>query len=333
MIKNRAIISVMKKKQRLLWSDLIRVIAIFLMVVLHISALYVTNWDNQSRLSWWSANLIDSYSRMCVPLFFMLSGSLLLGKKETVKDFYFKRVKRLVIPWGFWSLIYGAINYIQGNEATSIKRLLVGTVWTGFWILPLLLIIYFVTPLFNYLIKRNKKAFTYNFLIGMGLFMISGGHLPLYFEYSFYFVLGYLLTKLKISRRIFLLSFIGMIISLGIIAGLTSRLSLIHNSMILDYYHFHTWPVLLLSVTSFIFYKGQAERYIKRKEVVSQIKNLSIASFGIYFIHMLVFRTGIHLVYFPSYVFIPIISIVIYLVSYLLIKIMQKNKFIGRLVG
>jgi surface polysaccharide O-acyltransferase-like enzyme len=320
-------------KKRLLWPDLIRVFAIFLMVVLHVSALYAVEWDGQSRLSWWGANLIDSYSRMCVPLFIMLSGALLLGRSEIFTVFYKKRLSRLVKPWLFWSLIYGVVNFIQANEASSIKRLVVGTVWSGFWILPLLLSIYLVSPLFNYLIEKNKQAFIINFLIGMGFFMVTGGHLPLYFELSFYFVLGYALSEINISQKILTLSFVGMIVSWLTIAGLTYQLSLANHGLILDYYHFHTWPVLLLSLTSFIFLKGLAESYLKKMSVRKMIEKLSIASFGIYFIHMLVFRTGINLLHFPSFIFIPIISVVTYIVSYLVVSFLQKNKYIGQFVG
>jgi surface polysaccharide O-acyltransferase-like enzyme len=320
-------------KKRLLWPDLIRVVAIFLMVVLHISAMYAVVWNGQSRLSWWGANLIDSYSRICVPLFIMLSGSLLLGKKKSLKEFYFKRVQRLVKPWLFWSLIYGVINFLQGNEATSLKRLVIGTVWTGFWILPLLLSIYLVTPFFNYLLAKNEKVFISNYLFGMGFFMIMGGHFPLYFEYSFYFVLGYLLSKIKISKQLFNLSFVGMVLSWITIAGLTNYLSVANKGLILDYYHFHTWPVLLLSMLSFIFLKGLAERHIKRKEIKKVIRELSIVSFGIYFIHMLVFKININLVYFPSYIFIPLVSFIIYFLSYFIIKKLKNIKLLSQLVG
>lgn len=325
----------MSVKQRLLWPDLIRVVAIFLMVVLHISASYVPLWHEQSLFSWWGANLIDSFSRMCVPLFIMLSGALLLGKIDSLKIFYTKRLTRLLRPWVFWSLIYGVINFIQGNEASSIKRLVVGTFWTGFWILPVLLVLYLIAPLFSYLIRKFGNYFLGLFLLLMGVLLVKGVHFPLYFEYSFYFVLGHLLTKIKISKNYLLVSGLGVLFSWLLIASLTYRLSVPNMGFIADYYHYYTWPVVLLSTFGFLSLKGLTEVYRNKftKKKVKIIINLSNASFGIYFIHMLVFRTGINIVYFPSYFFIPMISVSLYLLSYIMIKKMKENKLLNPVVG
>ncbi|MDH5533248.1 MAG: acyltransferase family protein [Candidatus Pacebacteria bacterium] len=322
-------------KQRLLWPDLIRVVAIFLMVVLHISASYVPLWHEQSLFSWWGANLIDSLSRMCVPLFIMLSGALLLGKKDSLKVFYTKRLTRLLKPWIFWSLIYGVINFIQGNEASSIKRLIIGTFWTGFWILPLLLSLYLVAPLLNYLLRKLGNYFSLFFLLIMGTLLVKGIHFPLYFEYSFYFVLGYVLSKKKISKTYLTFYGLGTLFSWLLIASLTYRLSVPNMGFIADYYHYHTWPVVLLSTFGFMSLKGLVEVYKKKisKSYISLITNLSNASFGIYFIHMLIFRTGINIVYFPSYSFIPIISISLYSLSYFVIKKMKSNSLLNQVVG
>ena len=321
--------------KRLLWPDIIRVVAIFLMVVLHVCVGYITMWQGQSPLSWWGANLIDSFTRMCVTLFVMLSGALLLGKKETIKTFYSKRLTRLIKPWLFWSLIYGVINFVQSNETDSITSFIMGTVWSGFWILPVLLGLYISTPFFSYLINKFGNIFIYSYLVGMGALLIFGFHFPVYFEYSFYFMFGYLLTKLKLSKKYLVISTLGMIFSWLSIAGLTYYLSNISNDFVITYYEYNTWPVALLSISSFVFIKGLSDLYQSRinKKIVNLITSLSKASFGIYFIHMLIFRTNINLIYFPSYIFIPIISMALYLVSYMIIKKVQSIKFLRQIVS
>jgi surface polysaccharide O-acyltransferase-like enzyme len=322
-------------KERLLWPDVIRVVAIFLMVVLHVSVSYLPLWSEQSRLSWLSINLIGSLTRMCVPLFIMLSGALLLGRQKRVMTFYAKRMKRLLLPWFFWSVIYGFINVVQGNEVATLKRLIVGTVWTGFWILPVLLLLYVLTPLFNYLIQKYKKAFIFPFLLIMGIVLVSGIHLPAYFEYSFYFVSGFILQKVVINKRVWFFSLGISLLSWFAIMLLTYQLSLVNNGFVSTYYHYHTLPVLLLSLSGFVSIKGLIDLHGKKlsKGLVSMITHLSEASFGIYFFHMLLFRTNINLVYFPTYLFLPLLSIGLYGISYLAITLLQKNKLLNQVVG
>jgi surface polysaccharide O-acyltransferase-like enzyme len=325
----------MRVNKRLLWPDLIRVVAIFLMVVLHISALYVPLWHEQSQFSWWGANLIDSFSRMCVPLFIMLSGSLLLGKEDSIKTFYSKRLSRLLKPWMFWGFIFGVVNMLQGNEVSSVKRLIVGTFWSGFWILPVLLGLYLVTPFFNYLIKKFNKYFFVIYLLVMGVLLTTGIPFPLYFEYSFYFILGYVLTKVKISKQLFVFSSLGLLFSWLLISVLTYQLSVPNNGFVAAYYHYNTWPVVLLSIFGFMSLRSFSDIYKKKlnKKSILIITNLSRASFGIYFIHMLFLRAGFNLIYFPSYIFIPIFSIGIYFLSYVGIRIIKKSFLFGQIVS
>ena len=62
--------------------DLIRTIAIVLVILLHASIepvpAIVTGYDSNVVVQWWSVNIYDSLARPCVPLFVMLSGALLL---------------------------------------------------------------------------------------------------------------------------------------------------------------------------------------------------------------------------------------------------------------
>ncbi|WP_290154670.1 acyltransferase [uncultured Dubosiella sp.] len=56
---------------------------------------------------WKSANIIESIFYCAVPLFFMISGVTLMdySKKYSTKTFAKKRMKKVVIPYVFWSLI------------------------------------------------------------------------------------------------------------------------------------------------------------------------------------------------------------------------------------
>ncbi|WP_231687429.1 acyltransferase family protein, partial [Ralstonia pseudosolanacearum] len=63
------------------WIDAARVISIFAVVFLHISASVVTEADFGSSF-WWHGNFYDSMVRWCVPVFVMISGSAAAGRKQ-----------------------------------------------------------------------------------------------------------------------------------------------------------------------------------------------------------------------------------------------------------
>ncbi|NLV90708.1 MAG: acyltransferase family protein, partial [Tenericutes bacterium] len=63
--------------KRKLYMDVIRIVAIFAVVLLHVAAdnFYVFKYTS---FEWQVLNVYDSLVRFCVPLFFMISGVLFL---------------------------------------------------------------------------------------------------------------------------------------------------------------------------------------------------------------------------------------------------------------
>src|SRR4030095_7640839 len=86
--------------------DVLRVFAVFMVVVIHVSApvLYEFGIMPSSFAMW--ENFYDSLSRMSVPLFFLTSGYLILGKSETILEFYKKRLIKVLVPLMAWSIFY-----------------------------------------------------------------------------------------------------------------------------------------------------------------------------------------------------------------------------------
>lgn len=73
----------MTKDGKIFWVDFVRVLATFLVILLHSAAPLLYQYSSISKADWWVANIYDSISRICVPLFFMISGYLLLEKMKT----------------------------------------------------------------------------------------------------------------------------------------------------------------------------------------------------------------------------------------------------------
>lgn len=326
-----------KQNSRQTWLDITRILAIFLMVLLHVSAGYVPLWFEQSFFGWTVSNVLGSLSRICVPLLIMVSGALLLPKVEKVGlwDFYQKRLVRLIKPWLFWSVIFGVINLLTGNEADSIRRLIVGTVWTGFWLLPVLTGMYLVAPFFAKGEKYFGKLFVWIYLLVGTWVLISGIHLPLYFEYFVYFVGGKVLADFKITSLAKWIGFGAWLIGLFFTTYLTFNLSLANRGFVSTYYSFNSPTVALMSAGAFLFLsqnKNLLEKKIssKAKKVLA---NLSVISFQLYFVHLLFFRLPFSFTTLPSLFFVPVYTILIFWGSWLIVRLMGKNKFLAKLSG
>ncbi len=74
--------------------DILRIVAIFLVIFNHLPG--YTLYQNSSGVKQFIYMIITMVTRINVPMFFMISGALLLGKTETFSEILKKRVSRFV---------------------------------------------------------------------------------------------------------------------------------------------------------------------------------------------------------------------------------------------
>ena len=79
--------------KRFVWADLLRIFAIYLIIIIHLQLPLYSDTRYPEGL------IITPLIYVCVPLFFMLSGALLLGKSESYKYFFKKRLTKVIFPW------------------------------------------------------------------------------------------------------------------------------------------------------------------------------------------------------------------------------------------
>lgn len=96
------------------WIDYLRVFACILVVVAHSCDPYVAKTDS-NYTEFLSGSFLGSLVRSCVPLFVMISGVLLIPVKTDVSTFYRKRIKRIILPFVFWSLALPLLYYFYLN--------------------------------------------------------------------------------------------------------------------------------------------------------------------------------------------------------------------------
>lgn len=140
-------------------------------------------------------------------------------------------------------------------------------------------------------------------------------HLQVFSCYTCYFVLGYYLNAFFRGRRLE-----NTLITLGILSGvivaLFTYMSFCINGFVSEvFYGNGTLLVLLESVSVFLLFKRIATVESKI------IKTLSCHSFGVYLVHMLVYYVlGFTAVAINPIIAIPLISLLVFVVSYLIVS-------------
>ncbi len=108
------------KPQWMHYGDVIRILGTIVVVMGHVSDM-VLYTETPLTKQWWVCNIWDAACRWAVPIYIMLSGSLLLDphRTESPSKFYHKRLMRIGAPLVFWSLFFMWVDvYYTGWRAT-----------------------------------------------------------------------------------------------------------------------------------------------------------------------------------------------------------------------
>ena len=166
-----------KRRENIVWIDVLRVLACFLVVFAHCCDPFVAYFDSNYP-AFLQGCAIGSMVRCCVPLFVMMTGVLVIPNDMRMGDFYRKRVGRLAVPLLFWSLItpllyFVYINYIHQSGSMSLDlasfsaEATINKLYTfifnfnydttPFWYLYMLVGLYLIMPVLNAWLKSAER--------------------------------------------------------------------------------------------------------------------------------------------------------------------------------
>ena len=200
---------------RIVCLDLIKTFAIFSVVFLHTAAPIMGQFGKIDMSYWYIGNIYDSSVRMAVPLFFMVTGALLLGnqKEESLSVFFKKRFSRVVIPLIAWSLIYILFRkYALHQDINIVKLFLSSFVWKVYyhlWFLYAIIGIYMFVPILRIFMKYSSQNlqiyFVFLWILIVSILPLADkifglklpNYMPMMAGYIGYLVLGYLLMKIE----------------------------------------------------------------------------------------------------------------------------------------
>lgn len=113
----------MNQKRDKTYIDILRVISIFLVVYNHTGGFYFPDWTGWWDIGYWGILLQNEIVKMAVPVFFMISGALLLHKEENVGKLFSSRILRFLAVMVIIALVqYLFYCYNQQCEPT-VRRL------------------------------------------------------------------------------------------------------------------------------------------------------------------------------------------------------------------
>lgn len=159
--------SMMKERK---WDlDVIRVIACYLVILIHVLA---NGRRPETSLSadWICYNVLTGIVRCAVPFYFMLSGILFMEKKLTIRQLYQKYVLRVVLALTVWSVFYALVDFFRDGEG-SIRYLAIRILSRHYhlWFLPAILGVYICLPL----IQKLMDGCSRELLRYMGLVVLT----------------------------------------------------------------------------------------------------------------------------------------------------------------
>ncbi len=343
----------MEKSCRIVYFDYLRVFATFAVIILHISA---QNWysANVNGFEWHVFNVFDSAVRWCVPVFVMISGALFIDKDLSVRMIYSKYVLRLAVAFVVWSAIYSY--FAKGSLTNKFFAFVKGHY--HMWFILMIACLYMCIPIIKLIAYDKSKSIYYlvlalffTFVVPESLTLLNdlGGEMAkkladalskdvsnMYMHfvlgYTFYFLLGYYLNKISISKKLRLIIYLLGFANIFIIVKLNSIVALKTQAPCGHYYSNFYIHVLLEAIAVFVFFK---HRRFSTEKYYAIIQKLSKYSFGAYIVHPLIIeQLNIHLrlntMSFNPILAVLCLSVIVFIVSFVISAILNSIPFVNK---
>ena len=301
--------------RRKLSFDLIRITAVCMVVMIHVSAYVVTYFDPETNnAAFLVGNLLNGLARAGTPMFMMLSGALLLDEKKAfdTRKFYRKSLLNILLLLVFWLFFYAAwravlMPLISGKPADMVLfrdyLLKLKGRFPHLWYLFMLVGAYLLIPVLRLFVKAENRPYILGLILisavaqfgtqtagvftrgadfTLGDFMTKF-HLEYATGYVPYLLIGWYLATFPPQGKV-RLALIGAGIASLVLIILVVRLCIpsipdIRNYMV----EMNTLPAMVYGAGLFTLISALAGERETKSGTVSM---LSRASFGVYILHV-----------------------------------------------
>ncbi len=347
------------EQKRTAYLDFIRVIACIMVVGVHVSALCLEKLD-VTGFNFKVMNGFDCFSILGVPLFVMISGSLLLSEKhtDTFKDFYFKKSLRLLILYLFYFLFYNLVSALKNGMVWNFENIkqeivlesLLGRGIYHLWFLPMMISLYLITPFIKPFVADKAKCAVFllmYFVIAILLPTLLKFEFPyktivgsfyerfpnvMFIGYIGYYILGHVLHDflpvLK-AKMLVVVATLGVaffaieVYVCNLYSEKTGELSIILND---------TMAVNAFVACTCIFILCKHIK-IKGNKMLTECAKLT---FGIYLLHPFVLhlmnRMGLDTLFAPAFVSVPAVVVLVTAITAAIVFVISKIPGLRKLI-
>lgn len=344
----------MENKQRILYFDVLRIIATLAVVMLHVSA---QGWygDDVLSLRWFALNLYDSCVRWAVPVFVMISGALFLGRDVPLSKLFQKNILRLATAFVFWSALYALRDYFYYN--LPLRQVIFNFTQGHYhmWFIYMIAGLYLLQPILRRVAEEEAVmryflllSFVFTFLLPWASSLLGFAEtgfpttinavlsrLDVSFGYVGYFVGGYYLSKRSISKReetvIYVLGVLGLIFTVS----MTRYISIVQGYAYEKLYSYFAVNVLLTAIAVFVFGKLHLNFPSPSEKTTTAIRALSEYSFGSYLVHVMILELLMDYLSltpssFNTFLAVPLISLLVFAISMAISAILHQIPFVKK---
>lgn len=253
------------------------------------------------------ADIYYSFLRWATPFFIMISGALLLGnpREQPLGAFLSKRMRRVLIPFAFWGVIY-LLYYFRGSLYFGplpqwkevAGKIFYEDIYFHLWFIPMIAGLYLLTPVLKIWVKAASRRDMEYFMGLIFFFNMLHHYLPgflvvkhfAWFGYIGYYLLGYYLSTYPIDIRwkrwIYPAAWLMPLLSACVVWWMSARKGEYDDTAFV----YASPNILLMTGAWFLFLRDYDwERFARKYPRLHQATMyMAEVSFGVYFIHPLV---------------------------------------------
>lgn len=321
--------------------DVLRIIAAFMVVMIHVSGYFLIKTD-LTLFDTYFVSVFSSLVRSAVPLFFMISGVVFLNptKDFTVK-YLINKIVRLLIIYIVWNLLYALID--TWNHFTFYE--FVKRIWKGhfhMWFFEYMIGVYILIPVLKGLVAYKNGKFVLYYVIVFfiwGILKSTCNAIPFYqqeialltskihvelVDFCGYFVLGYYLSTIKVSARTIKPIYLSIYLSM---VALQYLFIVIFKINFIGVDAFSIFVALEALALFMLLYHGRL--HVKPNKTLLLV---SKATLGVYLIHPF-FLENLPLGFLetvPIVFALPMLFVIISIISFLFSLIMNKIPYVNK---
>lgn len=334
------------KEDRIFYLDELRTLAILFVLLAHTIQFFPVNIDcliSPTLLSYLTI------SRMGVPLFFMLSGALLINKEYTLSNFIKRRFSRVLIPVIFWQIVIFILYWGMGITQIPDWYYQTNISWFIFAIIG----IYLVIPIYNSFINEyGIKGASYCLFIWLILMILT--NLNLYDDYyvsllfnNFGKYIGYAILGYYLFNKDFNIYSLPMIIFNIIIFITCLSINIYFAYYFTQIFYIESISIIIQCSALFLILRYLSKfALFNPKNIISKVHNfikdsfigrliylISIYSFTIFLMHGIVVNMLLEYMPITKFDMLPVIFMLLFSISFVITFILSKIPILNKLIG